>query len=654
MDLFLPILVFGIVVLAADRIGKLGSIIHLPLITGFLLAGILVGPYGLVIVTKETLGNLNFINHLALAVIAMAAGNELVLKEFRSRFRSIAWVTIAQAITTLALGTIATFLLSSNIPFTRELSPQVRLAISLLAGIILVARSPSSAIAIINEMRAKGPFTQTVLGVTVVMDVAVIVLFAIGSEFAHAINSNLPFSITFAGLLLLEITLSILGGCVLWKFVAFITSRSLPRPVKSIILLSAGMSVFVCSNLLRDYSHDHWNFELFLEPLLLCMIAGLLVSNTSPHRVEFTRILHQIGPPVYLAFFTLTGVSIELDVLAEMWPLALVLFAVRLAGIFLGTYAGSFIVGDPPRHRAIGWMSYVTQAGIGIALALEIKSEFAGWGSQLATLLIAVIVFNQLIGPPLMKWSLMMTGEGRTRADTPAFDGVMDAVIFGTAAGQSWVLAHRLESHGWNVKLAVLDDHTPPKDVDSDIEVIRLKDLSQKSFEVLELVHADALIALLTDDQNLQICQLNYDQYGIERMLVKLHDVTTDMKPFQELDALVVNPRNAMVRLLEHFVLSPTGTSMLLGMEPDQEVLEIELRDSSLHGLFIRDLKIPLDLLVLSVTRDGKVIITHGFNRLRIGDHLTVVGPPQSLSEAELYFSESHGSKGGFTTGEGK
>ncbi|MCP3691615.1 MAG: potassium transporter TrkA, partial [Planctomycetaceae bacterium] len=119
MDLFLPILVFGIVVLAADRIGKLGSIIHLPLITGFLLAGILVGPYGLVIVTKETLGNLNFINHLALAVIAMAAGNELVLKEFRSRFRSIAWVTISQAISTLALGTIATFLLSSNIPFTR-------------------------------------------------------------------------------------------------------------------------------------------------------------------------------------------------------------------------------------------------------------------------------------------------------------------------------------------------------------------------------------------------------------------------------------------------------------------------------------------------------------------------------------------------------
>ena len=90
---------------------------------------------------------------------------------------------------------------------------------------------------------------------------------------------------------------------------------------------------------------------------------------------------------------------------------------------------------------------------------------------------------------------------------------------------------------------------------------------------------------------------------------------------------------------------------MLLGMEPDQDVLEIELRDPSLHGLFIRDLKIPLDLLVLSVTRDGKVIITHGFNRLRIGDHLTVVGPPQSLSEAEFYFSNSQGAA---TAGEGK
>ena len=121
-------------------------------------------------------------------------------------------------------------------------------------------------------------------------------------------------------------------------------------------------------------------------------------------------------------------------------------------------------------------------------------------------------------------------------------------------------------------------------------------------------------------------------------MVVRLADNATDMKPFRELDALVVDPRNAMVSLLEHFVLSPTGTSMLLGLKPEQDMLEIELRDSSLHGLFIRDLKLPLDVLVLAVTRDGKVVITHGYNRLRMGDHLTIVGPPQSLSEALLYF----------------
>lgn len=641
MDLFLPILVFGVIVLAASQIGKLCSIVHLPLITGFLLAGILVGPYALEMISKDQLVDLDFVNKLALAVIAMAAGNELVLKEFRSRFRSIAWVTIAQAITTLGLGTIATFLLtSSSIPFTQGLPTEVRLAISVMVGVILVARSPSSAIAIINELRAKGPFTQTVLGVTVIMDVAVIVLFAMGSEFAHAVNSNLSFNLSFAGLLVLEIALSVLGGCILWKFVAALISLSIPRPVKSIILLIAGMSVFLCSDFLREYSEEHWPFELFLEPLLLCMIAGLLVSNTSPHRVEFSRILHQIGPPVYLAFFTLTGISIELDVLAQTWTLALMLFAVRLVGIFLGTYSGGWIAGDPPLHRSIGWMSFVTQAGIGIGLARNIASEFDGWGSQLATLLIAVIVFNQLIGPPLMKWSIMMTKEAHTRASTPTFDGMMDAVIFGTAAGQSWMLAHRLESHGWNVKLAVLDDHTPSKEVDSSIEVIRLNDLSEKSFEILKLDHANALITLLPDDQNLEICQLNYDKYGIECMLVKLDDHATDVEPFRELDALVVNPRTAMVNLLEHFVISPTGTSMLLGLKPEQDVLEIELRDPSLHGLFIRDLKLPLDLLVLSVTRDGKVIITHGFNRLRIGDHLTVVGPPQSLSEALLYFNE--------------
>ena len=644
MDLFSSVLVFGVVVLAANRIGKLCSIANLPLITGFLLAGILVGPDVLQLVTDQHVEHLDFVNQLALAIIAMAAGNELVLKEFRSRFRSITWITIGHAVTTLSIGIVGTFVLTGYLPFIKELPEETRqatrLAISVLVAVILVARSPSSAIAIINELRSKGPFTQSVLGVTVIMDVAVIVLFAIGSEFAHAATKGLDFNITFIGLLVLEIGLSVLGGCLLAFIVSKIVPLAAPRQLKSLLLLVLGFGVFFVSDHLREYSHEHWSFSLHLHPLLLCMIAGLLVSNISPHRVEFTRILEQISPPIYLAFFTLTGISIQLDVLAVSWHLALILFAVRLVGIFLGTYAGGWIAGDPPLHRSIGWMSFVTQAGIGIGLARKIASadEFSAWGPEVATLLIAVIVFNQLVGPPLMKWSIIMTKECRTRASTPAFDGVMDAVIFGTAAGPSWILAHRLESHGWNIKLATLDDHVPPKEADSEIEIIRLQELSEESFEALELSHVDAIITLLTDQENLQVCQLNYDKFGIERMVVRLEDSGTEIEPFRQLDALVVEPRNAMVSLLEHFVLSPTGTSMLLGLKPEQDMLEIELRDPSLHGLFIRDLKLPLDVLVLAVTRDGKVVITHGYNRLRMGDHLTIVGPPQSLSETLLYF----------------
>jgi len=642
VDLFLSVLVFGVVVLAAGRIGKLCSIANLPLITGFLLAGILVGPDVLKLVTDEQIEHLDFINKLALAIIAMAAGNELVLKEFRSRFRSITWITIGQAVATLSIGTVGTFILTGYLPFIQDLSEDTqqatRLAISVLVGVILVARSPSSAIAIINELRAKGPFTQNVLGVTVIMDVAVIVLFAMGSEFAHAATSNLSFNLTFIGLLVLEIAASLLGGCLLGMIISKIVPLGAPRQLKAAMLLFLGFSVFLVSDHLREYSHEHWTFKLHLHPLLICMIAGLLVSNTSLHRVEFTRTLKQISPPVYLAFFTLTGISIQLDVLAVSWHLALILFAVRLVGIFLGTYAGGWIAGVPPLHRSVGWMSFVTQAGIGIGLAREIATEFPLWGEEVATLLVAVIVFNQLVGPPLMKWSIIMTKECRTRANTPAFDGVMDAVIFGSAAGPSWILAHRLEAHGWNIKLATLDDHAPRKDADSTIEIIHLPELSEESFQALELSHADAIITLLSDKENLQICQLNYDKFGIERMVVRLTDSATDIAQFRELDALVVEPRNAMVSLLEHFVLSPTGTSMLLGFEPEQDMLEIELRDPALHGLFIRDLKLPLDLLVLAVTRDGKVVITHGYNRLRLGDHLTIVGPPKSLSEALLYF----------------
>ena len=88
-SLLITLSVFFILSMAAKDIGNIFTKLHLPLITGFLFAGILVGPDGLGLISKVQVSSLRFIDEISLAVIALAAGSELYIKELRSRLKSI-------------------------------------------------------------------------------------------------------------------------------------------------------------------------------------------------------------------------------------------------------------------------------------------------------------------------------------------------------------------------------------------------------------------------------------------------------------------------------------------------------------------------------------------------------------------------------------
>ena len=181
MDIEFIILLIGfaIVAIAGHEIAKVFQKIKFPLITGLIITGIIAGSSVLKFIPSESLPRLNFLNDIALAIIAFSAGAELYLKELRSRINSIKWMTIGQLVITLLLCSFVIYHTTTYIPFMAEMSTNAKVIISVLFGVIFVARSPSSAIAVINELRANGPFTKTAMGVTVLKDVLVIILFAI-------------------------------------------------------------------------------------------------------------------------------------------------------------------------------------------------------------------------------------------------------------------------------------------------------------------------------------------------------------------------------------------------------------------------------------------------------------------------------------------
>lgn len=633
------VLGFLVLALASSQIGRFFARLHLPLISGFLFAGILFGPYELGFIPAEAVERLHIIDEISLAFIAFAAGSELYLKELSGRLRSIAWVTIGNTLAVPVLGTLAIFLLADYVPFMRDFPTAGRLAVALLAGAILVARSPSSAIAIVNELRARGPFTQTVLGVTMLTDVVVIVVFAFNSEIADALLTNVSFSVGFLALLFFELALSLLLGGIVGVLLRLALSWRVDGRVKAALILGIGYAVFYFTGVIRTTTHTLLPVEILLEPLLICMIASFLVVNRSSYRDEFLKLLGEMAPPIYVVFFTLTGASLALDTLAETWQIALILFAVRLLAIFIGSYGGGAAAGDPPLHNRVSWLTYVTQAGVGLGLAKEVAVEFPGWGADFATMIISVVVVNQILGPPLFKWAVNQVGEAHRRAAGPPPDAMRKAVIFGVDS-QSVALAHQLRRHGWDVQLACSDEtyFRPADTAAADIAVAVTPRFDEAALRALGLETADALVAMLSDDENHRICELAYEHFGTPTMVVRLHE-RANFRCFHELGALIVEPSTAMVGLLDHFVRSPTAASLLLGMARDQDVVELEVGNASLDGVALRELRLPLDTLILSVQRDGETLISHGYTELRVGDRVTVVGSVHSLDRLTRRFA---------------
>jgi Trk K+ transport system NAD-binding subunit/NhaP-type Na+/H+ or K+/H+ antiporter len=622
-------------VAASGSIAKTFLKFKLPLITGFLAVGIIAGPYVANLITKDAVHNLIFINDISLAFIAFAAGAELYLKELRGQFKTISWMTFGQLVVTFVLSTIILYYIAAYMPFMKTMSSSSKIAVSMLIATIFVACSPASAIAIINELRAKGKFTQTAIGVTVIKDVLVIILFTICFALAGTLINNETFHFTTILILLAELVVSIAMGIVFGNIIKIILLFNLHKNIKTVLIVGLGWGIYAFADITAELSLQYLNHKIYLEPLLISIVASFYTINYTKHRIEFLKIIEDAGPVIYIMFFTLTGAAISLDVLANYWMIALVLFFIRLATMMLGSVVGAWGAKETPKFMKLGWMPFVTQAGVGLGLVTVVAVAYPQWGNEFETILIAVIVLNQVVGPPLFKFAITQMGESHVKAKIPEFDGIREALIFGFE-NQSVALAKTLNSHGWVVKIATFLD-----DINNDdyphCEIIRINDYSRETFEKLKASHAEAIIAMQTDEENFKICEFVYENCGTRAMVVRLNDLKNAEK-FNELGALIVEPSMSIVNLLYHFAQSPVATSILLGMEEHKETIDIEVVNPAIKGLALRDLRLPSDILILSVKRKGSTVISHGYTRLRIGDVITVVGSEESIDKVKLKF----------------
>jgi Trk K+ transport system NAD-binding subunit len=439
-------------------------------------------------------------------------------------------------------------------------------------------------------------------------------------------------NIGFVALLVLDLAVAVALGAAAAGVLHLLMSVRMPAAVKAILVLAFGFAIYELADLITNWSKSTLPFEVHMEPLLIGLIGGFGVANFSPHRLEFEELLHAVGPPVYVAFFTITGLSLKLDVLWTVLPVALALFVLRALGIGVGSWLGARWVGEPSRHRSLYSLTFVTQAGIALGLAREVAVQFPTLGDTFATLIISVIVINEVVGPLFLKAGLRRSGESHepgARSDTADA-----AVVFGVEP-QSLALARGLQRVGWDVVVADTNAEQVERLAVADIDERWISAVDDESLAALIDDKTVAVVAMLADDSdNAAVLRFAADQ-GVPRLIVRPAN-GTGHAAVAEGETVVIDPGTAMVALLEQAVSAPQSTALLMRQDPSRLVNQVTISNPDVHGRSVRDLRLPPDVLLLQIDRDGTGLAVSGHTSLRIGDEVTVLSPADSLEEVRV------------------
>jgi Kef-type K+ transport system membrane component KefB len=390
-------LALGFALIAAALTGALLERIGLPRVTGYLLFGMICGPYVANIITRPMARELQLLNGLAVVLIAFIAGLEMNIERLRPRLRAMFQLG-GISMLGLYVGLYGAFWLAWPwLGLDAGFSMVQRAAIVAVLTTVVASYSPTVTIALIAESRATGPLSELTLAVVILADLLLILAFTLVMQFVRY---------AFGGAgevgLLVSLSWEIFGsfafGAVVGSIFAFYLRHVGREVVVALIAVCALIAVL--------------GSELHVEPLLAALAAGLVVENIAPPRGDMLKEAVERGAlPILVVFFAAAGASLQLDALAAIGGVAVAVSGLRMFLIWISAKAGVRYAGIDPRIGDLVWMGLVSQAGVTLGLTLLISAEYPTWGATVQTLMLGLIALHQLSGPVLFRAALARAGE---------------------------------------------------------------------------------------------------------------------------------------------------------------------------------------------------------------------------------------------------
>ena len=362
--------------------------IHLPNVTAYLLAGLVVGPYVLGVFTPEMNSDLAIISDVALGFIAYSIGSEFKLSYLREIGLKPIIITIFEGCGASLVVFAALALLGTPMPLTLALSA------------IAAATAPAATLMVVRQYKANGPVTKMLLPVVAMDDAVGLIVFAISLALARTFANGS--ALTVKNMLIdpvVEIVLSLTIGGAIGLLLAVGIRFFHSRANRLMLCLTAVLLGIALAELMS------------LSSLLLCMMIGAVYCNLGADTAVVMDLCDRWTPPVLLLFFVVSGAELELSVIPTVGLLGIIYMLTRSLGKYFGAYIGSLITHADASIRKYLGITLLPQAGVAIGMAQLVIAQLPQYGAQIRAVVLCATLIYELVGPFLTKKALQAAGE---------------------------------------------------------------------------------------------------------------------------------------------------------------------------------------------------------------------------------------------------
>ncbi len=395
---------FALLIAAGLLVAKICQRCRLPSVTGYILAGILIGPSGFNIINSHSIGShLDHFISIALMLISFGIGEHVELKKLSKHIQTVVWIAVCEAVGAFIFVFAAVFLAIHYSGITVD-GWQLRnyIALSLLLASVGLATAPAATLLVIRELKASGPFTAILLAIVAIDNGLAIMIFGIVISFVQQIagvSTDAFYLVFINGFINIgqSLLLGVATGIVLDVVLRHLTNEGeMMTGALALLLLCSELATF-----------------LHLSPLLAGMAAGFILVNRAERDVRIFRALNNFEPPIYVLFFTLAGTHLDIRALGTAGLLGGIYFLARISGKVSGVAIGARVAHAPRIVLRYLGFGLVPQAGVAIGLIFLISSDpsLGEYSTMITPVVLAGVLLSELLGPLTARFAIHRAGE---------------------------------------------------------------------------------------------------------------------------------------------------------------------------------------------------------------------------------------------------